>query len=245
MWLWRWCNLCFSAISFFLTLFDACSEKLLTLLTLPETYPPLLLLKKARRVRKETGDGGYKASIELVKVERKIRLNKTLLKPRRCAMTRYLKIDWTEAKSLKDPVVFYHKIGDNQCEKRRVEVFADGKFGHSSLIEPENTTSLSWEPFADLEEIHSPEFCVHEITHEEFESVWARALGEAPPDRPDEYLPQWFTANRERLQGPGLDERISASNVADSSSKRSVKIDLDSLERVGRVTLLVHRGSRP
>lgn len=53
----------------------------LVVLTLPETYAPIILLKKAKRIRKETGDDRYKAPIELVKIEWKDRLNKTLLKP--------------------------------------------------------------------------------------------------------------------------------------------------------------------
>lgn len=53
----------------------------LVVLTLPETYAPIILLKKARRIRKETGDDRYKAPIELVKVEWKDRINKTILKP--------------------------------------------------------------------------------------------------------------------------------------------------------------------
>ncbi|TKY87411.1 hypothetical protein EX895_004089 [Sporisorium graminicola] len=50
-------------------------------LTLPETYAPIILQKKARRIRKETGDDRYRAPIDLVKFEWKDRLNKTLLKP--------------------------------------------------------------------------------------------------------------------------------------------------------------------
>ncbi|KAJ1029291.1 hypothetical protein NDA13_002542 [Ustilago tritici] len=53
----------------------------LVIFTLPETYAPIILLRKARRIRKETGDDRYKAPIELVKIEWKDRLNKTLLKP--------------------------------------------------------------------------------------------------------------------------------------------------------------------
>ncbi|EST07941.1 Major facilitator superfamily [Kalmanozyma brasiliensis GHG001] len=54
---------------------------ILVVATLPETYAPIILLKKAKRIRKETGDDRYKAPIELVKIEWKDRLNKTLLKP--------------------------------------------------------------------------------------------------------------------------------------------------------------------
>lgn len=53
----------------------------LVVFTLPETYAPIILKKKARRIRKETNDERYKAPIELVKIEWKDRLNKTLLKP--------------------------------------------------------------------------------------------------------------------------------------------------------------------
>ncbi|CBQ72236.1 probable mfs-multidrug-resistance transporter [Sporisorium reilianum SRZ2] len=52
----------------------------LVVLTLPETYAPIILQKKARRIREETGDERYKAPIDLVKIEWKDRANKTLLK---------------------------------------------------------------------------------------------------------------------------------------------------------------------
>ncbi|ETS63216.1 hypothetical protein PaG_03002 [Moesziomyces aphidis] len=70
---WRWlfwvCTI-FSGVCLVLVIF-----------TLPETYAPIILLKKARRIRKETNDERYKAPIELVSIEWKDRLNKTLLKP--------------------------------------------------------------------------------------------------------------------------------------------------------------------
>ncbi len=53
----------------------------LVVLFLPETFAPIILLKKAKRIRKETGDNRYKAPIELIEINWNDRLNKTLLKP--------------------------------------------------------------------------------------------------------------------------------------------------------------------
>lgn len=37
--------------------------------TVPETYPPMLLINKAKRLRKETGDDNYRAPLETVRAE--------------------------------------------------------------------------------------------------------------------------------------------------------------------------------
>ncbi|KAL7422377.1 hypothetical protein Q5752_003023 [Cryptotrichosporon argae] len=70
---WRW-------VYWILTMFaGACLA--LIVFTLPETYAPVLLAQKARRMRKETGDERWYAPIERVKHSFKSRLRDILLKP--------------------------------------------------------------------------------------------------------------------------------------------------------------------
>lgn len=70
---WRWlfwvCTM-FSAVCF-----------VVTLLTVRETYAPIILVRKARRIRKETGSAKYVAPLELVPLKPKELLRATLLKP--------------------------------------------------------------------------------------------------------------------------------------------------------------------
>jgi MFS family permease len=54
---------------------------ILILLTLPETYGPVILVKKAQRLRKETGDGRYYAPMEAHKPRLGDRLYNILAMP--------------------------------------------------------------------------------------------------------------------------------------------------------------------
>lgn len=54
---------------------------ILTALTLPETYAPIILKRKAARIRKETGDDKYKAPRDLVHLNAASFLKSILLKP--------------------------------------------------------------------------------------------------------------------------------------------------------------------
>lgn len=52
-----------------------------TLLTLRETYPPTLLVHKAQKKRKETGDDRWYAPLETVKVPIGEKMSTILVKP--------------------------------------------------------------------------------------------------------------------------------------------------------------------
>lgn len=69
---WRWVYRVSTIFSFVM---------LLLCLTMPETYEPNCLKKKAKRLRKETGDDRYRAPIELRNVNIPVLLNDILLKP--------------------------------------------------------------------------------------------------------------------------------------------------------------------
>ncbi|VDC02269.1 unnamed protein product [Peniophora sp. CBMAI 1063] len=70
---WRW-------LYWVLTIFAGCCLIAATL-TLPETYPPVLLKKKAQRLRKETGDDKYYAPLETHKEPINQRINHILAMP--------------------------------------------------------------------------------------------------------------------------------------------------------------------
>ena len=53
----------------------------LILFTIPETYGPVLLVRKAERTRKETGDSRYYAPTEMNKIDIRRRLYNILAMP--------------------------------------------------------------------------------------------------------------------------------------------------------------------
>lgn len=61
--------------------FFSCFCWLVTFFTIKETYAPILLARKAKRMRKETGDDRYVAPIEMNKLEPLEFFKTTLLKP--------------------------------------------------------------------------------------------------------------------------------------------------------------------
>ncbi|TBU61135.1 MFS general substrate transporter [Dichomitus squalens] len=71
---WKWC--------FWMLAIMTGTCTLLIILTYPETYRPILLTRKAKRLRKETGDVRYQAPLELVQSPKLSgRLHDTLAKP--------------------------------------------------------------------------------------------------------------------------------------------------------------------
>lgn len=70
---WRWV--------FWVTTIFASVCLLVIIFAVPETYAPALLVRKARRIRKETGDERYYAPMEKAERNMKEFLNMILLKP--------------------------------------------------------------------------------------------------------------------------------------------------------------------
>ncbi|PWN30299.1 MFS general substrate transporter [Jaminaea rosea] len=54
---------------------------IITAITLPETYAPAIMQRKAKRIRKETGDERYKAPLDLAKVDASTLLHSIFAKP--------------------------------------------------------------------------------------------------------------------------------------------------------------------
>lgn len=61
--------------------FFSCACWLATAFTIKETYAPIILARKAKRIRRQTGDDRYVAPIEMVKLNFAELLRATLLKP--------------------------------------------------------------------------------------------------------------------------------------------------------------------
>ncbi|MBD1373301.1 hypothetical protein IC620_13180 [Hazenella sp. IB182357] len=87
----------------------------------------------------------------------------------------YIKIHWKHDVP-EDPILFYLEVGTDRYDKRRVVVFINGELGYASENE-EVKTGLSEVPIDSIDEISSdPECEAIEITKEEFEELWKKAL---------------------------------------------------------------------
>lgn len=87
---------------------------------------------------------------------------------------KYIRVKWNH-KHHDEPVLLYSELDTERWEKRKVEVFRDGRCGYASASESGGSTRLGEEPIPALTEIASdPQFEPVEITQQEFEEVWAK-----------------------------------------------------------------------
>jgi hypothetical protein len=88
----------------------------------------------------------------------------------------YIKVTWKHMHP-DDPILLYSELDDDRWEVRKVEIFRHGSAGYASRTESKGSTRLGIEAIPSLSKIASdPEFEPAEITREEFEEVWLRAL---------------------------------------------------------------------
>lgn len=86
---------------------------------------------------------------------------------------RYLYVKWVH-KNPSDPVHLYSEIGDDSYERRRVEIWADGRKGFADESEEKGAT-LSTMKVPSLKEIAAqPEFEPKFIEAEEFQKIWLK-----------------------------------------------------------------------
>ncbi len=93
----------------------------------------------------------------------------------------YIKVKWIHSHA-DEPVLLYSELDKDKWERRKIEVFADGRIGFASATEatPSTKTKLSIEPLPTLDEIASdPQFQPVEITKNEFEEVWSKRRSSA------------------------------------------------------------------
>jgi hypothetical protein len=87
---------------------------------------------------------------------------------------KYIRVKWNHNHQ-DEPVLLYSELDPERWEKRKVEVFPDGRCGYASASESAGSTRLGEEPIPPPVEIASDsQFEPVEITREEFEEVWAK-----------------------------------------------------------------------
>ena len=87
---------------------------------------------------------------------------------------RYLYVKWLH-KDPGAPVHLYSEIGDDSYERRKVEIYADGRKGFADGTEQAGGTILGVMPVPSLKEIAAqPEYEPKEIEQEEFQRIWLR-----------------------------------------------------------------------
>ena len=86
----------------------------------------------------------------------------------------YIKVKWIHSNP-KYPALLYSELDSERWEKRKVEVFQDGRCGYASASESADSTRLGEEPVPPLDEIASDcQFEPVAITKEEFDAVWVK-----------------------------------------------------------------------
>ena len=90
----------------------------------------------------------------------------------------YLKVDWRHDHP-DEPISLYSECDDAGWEKRKVEVFRDGRFGCAGIDGDAAGSRLGTEPLPGLDAIaQDPAFRPVRITQAEFERAWAAAQTE-------------------------------------------------------------------
>jgi len=90
----------------------------------------------------------------------------------------YICVKWKHSRS-DDPVWLYSEIDANRCETRKVEIYADGRYGFASAKESSAGTRLGEAPIPSLTEIaYDHQFEPAEFTKDKFEVVWQRCRSE-------------------------------------------------------------------
>lgn len=92
---------------------------------------------------------------------------------------KYLKIKWIND-FINEPLYFYHEIGDDNYEIRRIEEYKNGDLAYiddKSYSKNISNTFLSPANFSNVfEDCSPPEFEACEITNKEFEEIWQKAI---------------------------------------------------------------------
>ena len=76
--------------------------------------------------------------------------------------------------------MLYSELDDQRWERRKIEMFRDGRMGYADAEREFGGSALGLEPAPSLAEIAGdPQFEPVEITRQEFESVWSEAIAQA------------------------------------------------------------------
>jgi uncharacterized protein DUF6881 len=88
----------------------------------------------------------------------------------------YIRVDWHHDFP-QEPIILYSEMNENRWEVRKVYIFRDGPPGIASATKSTRDVMLGEGPIPPISEIASDsQFEPREITKEEFEEVWSRAI---------------------------------------------------------------------
>ena len=88
----------------------------------------------------------------------------------------YIKVKWIHSFP-DEPVWLYSELDDNRWEVRKVYIFPDATIEYAGPNGNIGSTILGLESVPPLEEIASDsEFIANEISVDEFETIWRKAL---------------------------------------------------------------------
>lgn len=84
----------------------------------------------------------------------------------------FLKIEWIH-EFADEPYIIFAELDDDGYEKRKIEIFKNGRSGYASESSEVGGSILSEHPYPPLEEIAAnSEFIPVKISKEEFENIW-------------------------------------------------------------------------
>lgn len=90
----------------------------------------------------------------------------------------YMRVRWLHAIQ-SEPVCIYSEVDHDRWERRKVEVYANGRMGFADDRHSGGGSMLSIEPLPSLREIAADsQFDPSEISKVEFETVWTEALSQ-------------------------------------------------------------------
>jgi hypothetical protein len=91
------------------------------------------------------------------------------------AGVRYQRVTWHHDRG-DEPLVLWSEIGDDEYERRRVDVYRDGRLDFADENASTGTTQLGDQKMPALHEINADdEFTATEVTRSEFDAIWRQA----------------------------------------------------------------------
>jgi hypothetical protein len=90
---------------------------------------------------------------------------------------KYVKVKWIHD-FLDEPMELYSELDDQLWEKRKIEIYADGRRDYASKAQSSGSTKLSICQLPPSAEISlDPQFIVLPLSAKSFEELWSAAVG--------------------------------------------------------------------
>jgi hypothetical protein len=85
----------------------------------------------------------------------------------------YLLVKWDHS-SPDEPSVLYSEIDDQRMERRKIDIYPDGRWGFADDSEEAGGSGLGEAPMPSIEQLNAdPDYEATQIDKDEFERLWA------------------------------------------------------------------------